>query len=116
MKPYLLLTIALAISFAGRCQHRDQKALRDSLMTATEHMIQVVDSLRNRASHQDSIYEGIKNLITVLSKSKDTGELPGWRITYRYEKSRFDSTLNRLDSSIHILTTLSDRLNALKKN
>jgi hypothetical protein len=118
MKPYLLLLIALASSAAAFSQHYNQRAhIEDSLVNETKRMAGVVDSLRNRAMHQDTIIGSMHSMVQLLSsaKARDTTELHNWRKTYDYELRRFDSTLERLDTCTGLLNALSNKLDSLLK-
>jgi hypothetical protein len=118
MKPYLLLLIVLAFSTADFPQQYNRRArLEDSLVNESKWMAGVVDSLRKRAMHQDTIIESMDRLVHVLSaaKARDTTELHNWRKTYDYEMRRFDSTLERLDTCTGLLNALSNKLDSLLK-
>jgi hypothetical protein len=118
MKPYLLLLIVLAWSTAGFCQHNNQRArLEDSLVNESKRMAGIVDSLRKRAIHQDTIIKSMDRMVHVLSaaKARDTTELHNWRKTYDYQMRRFDSTLERLDTCTGLLNALSNKLDSLLK-
>jgi hypothetical protein len=118
MKPYLLLLIVLAFSTAGFSQQSNRRArLEDNLVNESKRMAGVVDSLRKRAMHQDTIIKSMDRMVQLLSaaKARDTTELHNWRKTYNYEMCRFDSTLERLDTCTGLLNALSYRLDSLLK-
>ncbi len=118
MKPYLFLLIVLACSTAGFSQQYNRRVrLEDSLVNESKRMAGIVDSLRRRAMHQDTIIESMHRLVKLLSaaRASDTSELHNWRKTYDYEMGRFDSTLERLDTCTGVLNALSSKLDSLLK-
>ncbi len=118
MKPYLLLLIVLASSTAGFSQQYNRRArLEDSLVNESKQMAGIVDSLRRRAMHQDTIIESMNHMVHMLSaaRASDTTELHNWRKTCDYQMRRFDSTLERLDTCTGLLNALSYKLDSLLK-